>query len=306
MRPNDSGLRPVSAGSPSSGRTPLFGCVVLTMGRRPDELRRALDSLLAQRGGALDVVVVGNGWEPVGLPPGVRGLGLERNLGIPAGRAAGVPHVRGELLLFLDDDAWLPDPATLAEIARRFAADPALGVLQPRVVDPEGRPAPRRWVPRLRVGDPARSSDVCAVWEGAVVVRRAVYERAGGWPVEFFYGHEGIDLAWGAWDAGARVRYAGDLVVHHPVVAQTRHPYFHRLSARNRVWLARRRLPAPLGVVYVLVWLALVAVRDPAPGALLGTLRGTLEGLWRPPAVRRPVSWRAVWRMTRAGRPPVV
>ena len=27
-----------------------FGCVVLTMGRRPQDLRRALDSLLAQRG----------------------------------------------------------------------------------------------------------------------------------------------------------------------------------------------------------------------------------------------------------------
>lgn len=276
------------------------------MGRRPADLRRALDSLLAQSGVLLDVVVVGNGWVPTGLPDGVRGLALAENLGIPAGRAAGVAHVRGDLLLFLDDDAWLPDPDLLAEVARRFAADPRLGLLQPRVVDPDGRPAPRRWVPRLRVGDPARSSDVCAVWEGVVVVRRAVYEQAGGWPAEFWYAHEGIDLAWGVWDAGARVRYAGDLVVHHPVVAPTRHAGFYRLSARNRVWLARRRLPAPLGVVYVLVWLALVGARVRAPAALRETLAGTLDGLRRAPALRRPVSWRTVWRMTRAGRPPIV
>ncbi len=292
--------------TPAYGCPPTYGCVVLTMGQRPADLDRAVRSLLAQTGVVLDVVVVGNGWRPTGLPAGVRALGLPDNAGIPAGRAAGVPHVRGDLLLFLDDDAWLPEPGTLAEVARRFAADPRLGLLQPRVVDPEGRPAPRRWVPRLRVGDPARSSDVCAVWEGLVALRREAYDGAGGWPVEFWYAHEGIDLAWGVWDAGYRVHYAGDLVVHHPVVPQTRHAYFHRLSARNRVWLARRRLPAPLGVVYVLVWLVLIGARARSSAALLGTLRGTLDGLRRPPALRRPVSWRAVWRMTRAGRPPVV
>ena len=285
---------------------PSYGCVVLTQGRRPADLRAALDSLLAQTGVRLDVVVVGNGWQPVGLPDGVRALGLPENLGIPAGRSAGVPHVAGELLLFLDDDARLPDPATLAEVARRFAAEPRLGLLQPRVVDPTGRPAPRRWTPRLRVGDPARSSDVCAVWEGLVVLRREVYERAGGWPDEFFYGHEGVDLAWGVWDAGAVVRYAGDLVVHHPAVAQTRHPYFHRLTARNRVWLARRRLPAPLAVLYVLVWLLLTLARTHRLRDLREVARGTLDGLRTAPALRRPVSWRAVWRMTRAGRPPVI
>jgi len=285
---------------------PSYGCVVLTQGKRPADLRAALDSLLGQTGVRLDVLVVGNGWAPAGLPDGVRALALPDNLGIPAGRSAGVPHVSGALLLFLDDDARLGDPGLLAEVARRFAAQPRLGLLQPRVVDPTGLPAPRRWTPRLRVGDPARSSDVCAVWEGAVVLRREVYERAGGWADEFFYGHEGIDLAWGVWDAGAVVRYAGDLVVHHPAVAQTRHPYFHRLSARNRVWLARRRLPLPVGVVYVLVWLALIGARTRRLRDLRETLGGTLDGLRRPPALRRPMAWRTVARMTRAGRPPVV
>lgn len=285
---------------------PAYGCVVLTQGRRPEDLSAALASLLDQRGVELDVLVVGNGWEPTGLPPGVRALGLPRNLGIPAGRSAGVPHVAGELLLFLDDDARPARPDLLAEIAVRFRDDPRLGLLQPRVVDPAGLPAPRRWVPRLRVGDPARSSDVCAVWEGLVVARRSAYDAAGGWPDEFFYGHEGIDLAWGVWDAGAVVRYAGDLVVHHPAVAPTRHPYFHRLSTRNRVWLARRRLPLPLGTVYVGVWLGLTLLRTRTRRDLREVLGGLVEGLRTAPAARRPIAWRTAWRMTRAGRPPVV
>jgi GT2 family glycosyltransferase len=282
---------------------PRLGCVVLTMGRRPDDLARALASLRSQSAVDLDVVVVGNGWTPVGLPDDVRGVALPENVGIPAGRAAGVPRVGGDLLVFLDDDVWLPDPDTLAAMARVFD-DGRVGLVQPRVEDPGGKPAPRRWVPRLRVGDPRRSSDVVAVWEGCLMVRRDVYERCGGWAPELFYGHEGVDLAWGVWGAGYRVRYVGDVRVHHPATPATRHAGGNRLWARNRVWIARRRLPAPVAVVYVLVWLVLSLVRTRS--ARGDVVQGFLDGLRDRPSVRRPVPWRAVLRMTRAGRPPIV
>ena len=94
-----------------------YGAVVLTMGDRPDDLRRGLASLLSQADVDLDVVVVGNGWRPVDLPEGVQSLGLPENIGIPAGRNAGVPLVRGDLLFFLDDDACLPRTDVLARMA---------------------------------------------------------------------------------------------------------------------------------------------------------------------------------------------
>ena len=291
---------------PRAGGRPSYATVVLTQGRRPAELRRGLDSLLAQRDVDLDVVVVGNGWAPTGLPDGVKALGLPSNVGIPAGRNAGVDEVSGELLFFLDDDAELAAPDILARIGALFAADPLLGLLQPRVVDPAGRPAPRRWTPRLRVGDPARSGPAMNVWEGAVAVRRDVFERAGRWPGRFFYAHEGIELAWRVWDAGARVWYAGDVVVHHPAVAQTRHAYYYRLNARNRVWLALRNLPAPLVPVYLAVWVLLTVARERSPSALRTWLAGFREGLREPYGTRRPLRWSTVARMTLAGRPPVV
>ena len=99
-----------------------FGVVVLTMGNRPADLRAGLESLLAQRDVVLDVVVVGNGWEPTDLPEGVRGLGLPVNRGIPAGRNAGVGEVSGDLLFFLDDDAVLPREDVLSRMAAQFTA----------------------------------------------------------------------------------------------------------------------------------------------------------------------------------------
>lgn len=286
--------------------TPSWGCVVLTQGRRPHLLAAALAGLLGQQGVDLDVVVVRNGGDPVALPDGVRAVVLPDNVGIPAGRNAGVPHVRGDLLLFLDDDAQPGSPDLLARLGERFAADPALGLVQPRVVDPDGRPAPRRWVPRLRVGDPARSSDVTAVWEGLVAVRRRALEGAGGWAGEFWYAHEGIDLAWRVWDTGRRVRYVGDVVVHHPAVAPQRHGAFHRYTARNRVLLARRNLPLPVGATYLITWAALTLLRAPGTAARRQALRGFREGFGCPSGRRRPLRWRTIWRMTLAGRPPVI
>ena len=286
--------------------TPRFGVVVLTMGQRPEDLRRGLESVLAQQGVRTDVVVVGNGWVPADLPGGVRGHALEENLGIPAGRNAGVPEVDGDLIFFLDDDAWLAQPDTLARFAALFAARPEVGLIQPRVVDPTGRPAPGRWVPRLRTGDPARPGPATSLWEGAVAIRREVFEAVGGWPGLFFYAHEGIELCWRVWDAGYVPWYAGDIAVNHPVIDPRRHEEFWHMNARNRVLLARRNLPVVLRPVYTGSWAIITALRVRDPAARHAWWEGFREGWRMDPGERRPMHWSTVWALARAGRPPVV
>ena len=285
-----------------------IGCVVLTMGRRPDDLRLALDSLLRQRGVELDVAVVGNAWQPTGLPEGVHAVGLPENVGIPAGRNAGVPAVRGELLFFLDEDASLVEDDTLARVADKFAADPALGLVQLRVAPRDGGASSRDWVPRLRVGDRERPGDVTLVWEGAVAMPRHVFEAVGRWPGDFRFVHEGVDLAWRVMDAGLRVHYAADLVALHPSppTGPARHGYSTYFGARNRAWLARRYLPAPLGALYVLSFALRTLPRLRRDRReLQRAARGYRDGLRHPPP-RRPLRARTLWRMTRLGRPPVI
>jgi GT2 family glycosyltransferase len=288
---------------------PSFGCVVLTTGRRPDDLRQALDSLLRQEGVDLDVVVVGNAWQPAGLPEGVRSVGLPIDQGIPAGRNAGVPHARGELLFFLDDDARVVAPDTLARLARLFEAEPDIGLVQLRVDAREGGAGPRDWVPRLRASGRDRSGDVTLVWEGAVAIPRPVFDEVGGWPGEFRFVHEGVDLAWRVMDAGYRVRYAGDLAVEHPlpVAAPARHGYSRYFGARNRVWLARRHLPLPLGAVYVATFaLRTLPLLLRSPRDIRPALRGYRDGMRQPCGERRRLRARTLLRMLRAGRPPVI
>jgi GT2 family glycosyltransferase len=288
--------------------TPSFGCVVLTQGGRPDDLRLALDSLLSQQGVDVDLVVVGNGWEPDGLPDGVRGVGLAEDVGIPAGRNAGVPHVRGELLFFLDDDASIVGAGTLARVARLFEDEPDVGLVQLRVDPREGGTPPRDWVPRLRAGDRTRPGDVTLVWEGAVSMPRRLFEEVGGWPGEFRFVHEGVDLAWRVMDAGYRVRYAADLSVLHPrpIAAPARHRYSRYFGARNRVWLARRHLPLPLGALYVATFALRTLPLLRSAGDLRSAARGYRDGMRQPCGGRRRLRARTLLRMLRAGRPPVI
>jgi GT2 family glycosyltransferase len=285
--------------------TPAFGCVVLTAGRRPGDLRAAVESLRRQEGVETDIVVVGNGCEPQ-VADGTRAIALPVDEGIPGGRNAGVPHVRGELLFFLDDDARVAEPDALARVAALLAADPRLALVQlaPRALD--GGPRSRDWVPRLRVGDPARASEITVVWEGAVGIRRDVFEQVGRWPADFRYVHEGVDLGWRIMDAGYRMRYAGDIPVLHPSPKGTAHGYSYYFGARNRVWLARRHLPLPLGVLYVTAFALRTVPRLKSWRAVQESARGYRDGLRGPGGRRRPLRARTLLRMTRAGRPPIM
>lgn len=290
------------------GVRPRVGVVVLTMGQRPEDLSRALKSVLAQQLVILDIVVVGNGWRPEFLSAGVRGLFLPKNLGIPAGRNAGAAKVSGEYLFFLDDDAELADPLFLSEGIRKLSADSSLGLIQPRITDPTGKSTPRRWIPRLRKGEATDSSYVFSVLEAAVLMPTRVFEDIGGWGDPYFYAHEGIELAWRVWNAGKTVWYAGDMVVHHPVTSPTRHETYYRLNARNRVWLAKRNLPWVLVPFYVLSWTGVQLVRSlrNRGAGLKPWFLGWVEGWRENPGGRVGMRWLTVARMTKAGRFPIL
>ncbi|WP_212915074.1 glycosyltransferase family 2 protein [Streptomyces sp. TS71-3] len=249
---------------------------------------------------------------PVGastVGPGATGAGDPDGAGAPEpliGDAVGSGPFDVDILLFLDDDGLLAHHDTAQLCREAFAADPELGIISFRIADPETRLTQRRHVPRLRASDPMRSSRVTTFLGGANAVRTEVIAEVGGLPGDFFYAHEETDLAWRALDAGWEIDYRSDLVLLHPTTAPSRHAVYHRMVARNRVWLARRNLPAPLVPPYLAVWLLLTLLRRPSRAGLRAWFGGFREGWTTPSGPRRPMKWRTVWRLTRLGRPPII
>ncbi|MFD7546764.1 glycosyltransferase family 2 protein [Streptomyces sp. NPDC059578] len=288
---------------------PTVGVVVLTLGDRDAELRSLIESIVAQEGEAATVVVLGQEVGAPGVPDAVATVELSENLGIPGGRNAGVQWLREhggvDVAVFLDDDGWLPRTDTMRLVRAAFAENPRLGVVSFRIVDEEGF-TQRRHVPRLGGADPARSGPVTTFLGGAHAIRMSLIDRVGEFPTAFFYAHEETDFAWRVLDAGWEIHYRADLLLRHPRTEASRHAVYYRNTGRNRVWLAKRHLPAVLVPVYLASWAAYTLVQRPPLHGLRSWWSGFFEGVRVPCPPRRPIRWRTVWRMTRLGRPPVI
>jgi len=277
------------------------------MGNRPAEFTRAVESTEPLRSAGAEVIIVGNGADPPPVPAGVTTLRLAENAGVAGGRNAAVADCTGDVVLFLDDDGWYPEPAALGKhVTERFAADPALAVLSFRVADPDGGPGGRWHVPRLVVGDPDRASEVTTFSGGACAIRRSAYNEVGGQPDRFFFGHEETDLSWRLIGHRYRIEYDPAARMCHPPAANARHATWYRTEARNRVWLARRNLPWPLAFWYLADWIVLTLIRERSAAALRAWFAGFADGWRLDPGPRQRMSLQTIWRLTKAGRPPII
>ncbi|MFJ4866137.1 glycosyltransferase family 2 protein [Streptomyces sp. NPDC088748] len=288
---------------------PKIGVVVLTMGDRPAEMGALLASVAAQEGDPATVVVLGQGVKLPPLPDDVDGVELPENLGIPGGRNAGVNLLREmggvDVVVVLDDDGLLPRTDTFRLVREAFADNPRLGIAGFRIADETGA-SQRRHVPRLGGKNPMVSGPVTTFLGGGHAIRMSVIDEVGDFPTQFFYAHEETDFAWRALDADWEIDYRADMVLQHPRTPASRHAVYYRNTARNRVWLAKRHLPAILVPVYLATWAAYtLAQRPPLPG-LTAWWAGFIEGIRVPCPPRRPVRWQTAWKMTRLGRPPVI
>ncbi|MGW4834990.1 glycosyltransferase family 2 protein [Streptomyces globisporus] len=297
---------------------PRIGVSIVTMGDRPQAVEALLASVAMQDVRPTRLVIIGNG---TALPDysatpgledldgGVTTIELPENLGCPGGRNEGLRRLAEigdvDVVVELDDDGLLVDKDVFRRVRDHFAADDRLGIVGFRIADETGE-TQRRHVPRLRAGDPMRGGPVTAFLGGGHAFSMKMLAETGLWPAEFFFTHEETDLAWRALDAGWKVEYDPELLLQHPKTSPARHAVYYRMTARNRVWLARRNLPLPLVPAYLGTWTLLTLARTRDPKGLRAWAGGFVEGVRTPCGDRRPMRWSTVWQMTRLGRPPVI
>ena len=289
--------------------------VILTMGDRSDQIKEAIDSINSKsvssvmpnpKSGAWtscpEIAVVLNGAGALSMPEGVVCIHTEENIGVPAGRNIGASRVTGDILFFLDDDAAVGSKGLQDSVLKRFGSEPDLAVVSFRIVDPLSGSTMRHHIPRVGKRSLMDSGDVTSFLGGACAIRAEAFHSVGGFPDFFFYGLEETDLAWRLIDAGWRVSYDADLIVHHAQSCKRGCRFSTQLAVRNRVLVARRRIPAVLALFYVAVWSAITVFRARRLGFLL---KGIKEGLGIC-VERKPMQWSTVWKLAKLGRPPII
>jgi glycosyltransferase involved in cell wall biosynthesis len=163
---------------------PRVSVVIPTYNRR-DLVREAIASVIAQSYADCELIVVDDGSgdgtaEVVQQFPGVRYV-YQPNRGVSAARNAGVALARGELLAFLDsDDLW--QPRKLEHQVAFFEQRPEAQVCQTdEIWTRNGVRVNPHNKHRKAGGDIfARSLELCLVSPSAVMMRRALFEKLGG------------------------------------------------------------------------------------------------------------------------------
>lgn len=249
---------------------PLATAIVVTRDF-PECLATSLASLRAQRGVALEIVLVVDGvldperqaaWANELADATVLTAG--RNAGFAAGVNLGLGAARGRYVLLLNDDAWAhPDwAATLVAAAERdervgMCAGKVLLAGAPGRLDTTGHrlfaDGLNRGRGRLEIdrGQYDNRRDVLFPSGAAALYRRELLDACGGFAERFFAYGEDTELGLRARLAGWHCRYVPEAVAWHvgsvTAGAYSRFKAYH--VERNRVWLMARHFPLGLVVL---------------------------------------------------------
>ncbi len=228
--------------------------VVILALDRAEETIEAVVSAQAQTGVSKHVWVADQGSRPenVGrLAEAVRGatdvtlVRLDRNWGVAGGRNRATALGRGRVVFALDNDAEFAAPDTLARAVAALDADPGLAAVGCRIlVHATGEDDLSSWgYPASLLPRAGGSFDAITFVGAGAAVRRADFERAGGYDDALFFLWDEFDLCLRMINLGRRVRYRGDIAVRHKVSPEkrfawggTRWFYF----VRNRVYLGMK------------------------------------------------------------------
>ena len=280
-------------------------------------LPRCLGSL-ADQGAEIELLVVDNGSRDGSLEylrgEGVPHLSLPRNLGFAAAVNLGVARTAAAAVLVLNADTAL-EPGCAGTLLRALEADPALGGVQPRILQleaGEGEPPPVADARLYSVGQallrdgraveegageaqsPAllRPREVFGVCGAACLLRRELFAQLGGYDESYFSFYEDVDLNVRARIAGWGFAYVPEAVVWHVGNASWMEGFERpgaenaRLVARNRLATQVKYMPAR-ALPRIAVVEAGSLLRATRQRRLAATLRGKLEGLRRLPRLLR-------------------
>ncbi len=195
----------------------------------------------------------------------------ESSLGVAGGRNFLMQQASGDIYCIIDDDARFADNNCITNLVSTFNKQPGVGIIATKIVDYVGQettfavPFSQRW----RKKQPAliNTSQQVSYYVGTChAINHRVIEQCGNYQPNLMFGEEELDLSYRAIEAGWKILYLPEVVVHHhpqsSVVGQVGKKcktelYYH---IRNRFILAYKYLPWLYIPVYLGIWLSRYAI----------------------------------------------
>jgi glycosyltransferase involved in cell wall biosynthesis len=211
-------------------RLPKVSVVICTR-NRPDTIRAAIESVLANDHGSFDLTVIDQSTDGATAAVLQSIVSLDRRLqyvhidgpGLSRAYNVGIKQTAGDLLAFTDDDCIVPT-TWLTAIARAFGNDADADLVYGQVLLPETAHQYKGVIPTLPIERPERLSqdDGFKVFGmGAnFAARRRLFERIGGFDEMLGGGaplrsSQDFDLAYRAYRAGSAILLRPEVLAYH-------------------------------------------------------------------------------------------
>lgn len=241
-----------------SKMSPTVSYLIITMNRF-DDLTECVESIRAQTYEDFEIVVVDNNseyeqykqfCEKYDGDEEVRVIRSQENRGVSGGRNFGLKHVRGDIVITIDDDATIEDPDLTSRVVERLEADDDVGVLAFRITNYYSRELEKDHFPsKDKSRSPEEEFETTWFIGAGHAIRREVYDTVGEYRDYFPYGHEELDLSLRTLDYGYRIIYFPEAEVFHKqspesrVLSNSSSYYANQLS--KRIQVALQNLPWP-------------------------------------------------------------
>ncbi len=183
-----------------------------------------LESITRQVGASHEILVVDNASkddtrDKVRNWP-CRLIASAENLGFGRGCNLGFSQSQGRYAFFLNPDAYLDGPNTLAQMIKRMDANPSIGLAGTSVLAPDGQPEspPALDYPgqrHLRHPLPPLPGQIAWVIGASMIVRRSLFAELRGFDPSFFLYCEETELCLRIRKAGFQIGFFPEIIVKH-------------------------------------------------------------------------------------------
>ncbi len=211
--------------------------------------------------------------------PNVRYIAAPSNAGCE-GRNIALRAAGTSIVITLDDDVELSSPNCITEVETAFSRDPRLACLNFTVTGVDGKVLERDWCHPRPISHAAREFETHFILEGACALSREKVLSVGGYPAEFFLGHEGVDLGYRLIGAGYRVMHTPRvLTTHHAAIEHRPDWRVYYYYTRNGIWVVYRSFPPSMAISRVFAHLATMGLFSLRAMQVPAYLRGCVDGV---------------------------
>ena len=253
--------------------------------KRHQHLERSLASVRPYVDQVAEIIVVDNAAEPelksllAAEYPNVRYIAAPSNGGCE-GRNIGLRSAGTPIVITIDDDVELSSPNCIAEVETAFSRDPRLACLNFTVTGVDGKVLERDWCHPRPISHASREFETHFILEGASALDREKVLSVGGYPAEFFLGHEGLDLGYRLIGAGYRIMHTPRVsTLHHAALEHRPDWRVYYYYTRNGIWVVYRSFPALMAIPRVVAYLSTMAFFSLRAMQIPAYLRGCLDGV---------------------------